>query len=125
MRMRRYLGAKVQVQVGISKLLLRLQLLRSHYCSRMEDFVLITALEGGECIEVDVEDDGTLTTSSIQSQFGRDAIGLRYKNPATGNWRGVKADGDHLFPPKGGWSSRTYLIQREKPSSGVGEEGEC
>ena len=34
---------------------------------RMEDFVIVTDFEGGENIEVDVEDDGTLTMTSIQS----------------------------------------------------------
>ena len=54
----------------------------SRYCSDlviMEDFVIITEFEGGENIEVDVEDDGRLTISSIQSQFGKDVTGLRYK----------------------------------------------
>ena len=108
--------------LGNSKLQL---LLRSHYCSdpvRMEVFVIVTNFEGGENIEVDVEDDGTLTMTSIQSHFGKDATGLKYKNPATGNWRRVRADGNYLFPPKGGWSMLTYLVQREKPSSGVVEE---
>jgi len=81
--MRRYQGAKVQVENSTLQLLLLLGnsklhlLLRSHYCSdpvRMEDFVIVTDFEGGENIEMDVGDDGTLTMTSIQSQFGKDAI---------------------------------------------------
>ena len=53
----------------------------------MEDFMIITDFKGGQNIEVDVEDDGMLTMTSIQSQFGKDANGLKCKNPATGNWR--------------------------------------
>ena len=67
----------------------------------MEDFMIITDFKGGQNIEVDVEDDGMLTMTSIQSQFGKDANGLKCKNPATGNWRQVRADRNYLFLPKG------------------------
>ena len=50
---------------------------------------------------------------------GCDAVGLRYKNDSTGNYRGVKisTEGD-LMEPQGGWGSRLYTVVTKDAGAG-------
>lgn len=74
------------------------------------DYILVKNREGGDLTEIDLDDDGNLAVESLQSQFGGSAIGLRFQNPATGNFRAVKVQCGVLFPPRGGWGSKTYFV---------------
>ena len=76
----------------------------------MEDFIIVSSVEGGDVTELDLEETGKLLLATLKSQFGPAVHGLRYKNPKTGNFRGVPVKEDKLLPPKGGWGDRLYLI---------------
>ena len=52
---------------------------------------MVSTEEGGEVTELDLEETGEILLSTLQSQFGPVAQGLRYRNPKTGNFRGISA----------------------------------
>ena len=73
----------------------------------MEDFICVT-IDGVEILELDCEDDGSYRLCALSSLTGCEALGLRYKNESTGNYRGVKAG--ELLQPREGWGSRVYTV---------------
>ncbi|KAF2346745.1 RNA recognition motif domain [Trinorchestia longiramus] len=68
----------------------------------MTSFIRVSEDEGGECIEIPVEDDGTLYLSTLVAQYPG-ACGLKYRNPDTRTLRGVKLIEDRLICPDEGW----------------------
>jgi len=82
------------------------------------DYILVTDRDGGELTEIDLDDDGSLAVETLQSQFGGAVIGLRFRNPATGNFRAVKVQNGILFPPRGGWGKkRSYFVTKSDAAS--------
>ena len=75
----------------------------------MAEYIMVT-LDGKEIVEVECEDDGSFLLDTISAVVGSIAGGLRHKNEATGNFRGVKVVDGKLIPPKGGWGSRIYYL---------------
>lgn len=57
--------------------------------------------------------DRRIPISTLQSQFGPDAVGLQYRNPTTNRWRAMTVEGDTLRPPSGGWTEeQVYVLKR-------------
>jgi hypothetical protein len=67
--------------------------------------------EGDEnvTVELPTESDGSLLLSVLQSQF-EGSTGLKYKNPESGAWRGVRICDGVLQAPTGGWGGTTYVV---------------
>ena len=76
----------------------------------MDDFIIVSTSEDGEVTELDLEDTGELSLSTPQSQFGLSAIGLKYRNPKTGNFHSVTVKEEKLIPPADGWTDRLYIV---------------
>jgi TAR DNA-binding protein 43 len=74
----------------------------------MNQYVLVADEENEEPIELPVEDDGTVLLTTLVAQFAG-ASGLRYRNPETNTWRGVRLAEGRLFPPEASWSNHTYF----------------
>jgi len=74
----------------------------------MSRFVLVTEEENDEAMELPIEDDGTLLMSTLVAQFPN-ACGLRFRNPESNAWRGIRVSDDRLFPPEDSWSNYTYF----------------
>ena len=81
------------------------------------DYILVTDREDGDSTEIDLEEDGNLAVESLQSQFGGAVIGLRFRNPASGKFRGVRMQNGILFPPRGGWGERSYFVTKSESAS--------
>ena len=81
------------------------------------DYILVTDREGADLTEIDLDDDGSLAVETLQSQFGGAVMGLRFRNPATGNFRAVKVRNGVLFPPRGGWGERNYFVTKSDAAS--------
>ena len=78
------------------------------------DYILVKNREGGDLTEIDLDDNGNLAVESLQSQFGGSAIGLRFQNPATGNFRAVKVQCGVLFP-HGVAGDRKHILSPQHP----------
>jgi hypothetical protein len=87
----------------------------------MDDFIIVSTSEDGEVTELDLEDTGELALSTLQSQFGPSIIGLKYRNPKTGNFRGVTVKEEKLIPPTGGWTDRLYVVTSRAVGIALGE----
>ncbi|XP_039439120.1 TAR DNA-binding protein 43-like isoform X1 [Culex pipiens pallens] len=72
--------------------------------------VLVVEEEGEEAVELPLEDDGTLSLSTLQAQF-YGACGLKYRNPENRAIRGVRLNDNklHPFAPEQGWGSHIYI----------------
>ena len=66
----------------------------------------------GNEVEIDVEDDGTISLDTLKTQFGPQVATLTYINESTGRERLVRVSGNSLCPPKDGWksNSRVYSL---------------
>jgi len=72
-------------------------------------YIATSQEEGGETIEVPTEEDGTVLLSTLSAQFPG-ACGLKFRNPETGAWRGVRLADERLFPPPDtGWSTSVFV----------------
>ena len=72
---------------------------------------------GGEAVEVELEEDLSITLATLTNEFGSGVAGLSYINPKTGLRRilRISTDGKRVNPPRHGWSSETtYTVTREK-----------
>merc|ERR1719427_293786 len=75
----------------------------------MTEWVAICSDENEEAVEVSTETDGTLLLSSVAAQFPG-TTGLKYRNPGTNTLRGVRLQGEVMFPPsEEGWGLYTYM----------------
>ena len=60
---------------------------------------------------------GSLLLTSVTAQFPG-ATGLKYRNPETNTLRGVRLQGETMFPPtEEGWGLYTYICVRVKSDS--------
>lgn len=73
--------------------------------------------ENDEPVEIPTESDGSLLITSVTAQFPG-ATGLKYRNPETNTLRGVRLQGEAMFPPtEEGWGLYTYICVRVKNES--------
>ncbi|VDN03122.1 unnamed protein product [Thelazia callipaeda] len=76
------------------------------------DHVCVCATEDENCIplELPLASDGTLPCSTLSHSFPK-AVGLKYKNPATGLFRSLPVDEEKrcVSAPKGGWKVHRYV----------------
>jgi len=83
----------------------------------MSEWVNISVDESEEPVEVPTEADGTICLASILAQFPN-TIGLKYRNPSTSKWRGIRIQDNQLYPPSDeGWEHHTYICVRNKAES--------
>ncbi len=61
-------------------------------------YIAVAEDEGEEPIELPSEDDGTLLLTTLAAQFPG-ACGLKFRNPETRAWRGVRLAEGRLYPP--------------------------
>merc|ERR1719210_2062640 len=74
-------------------------------------YIQVCEDEGDEPIELPPEEDGTLLLTTLTGQFPG-ACGLKFRNPETRGWRGVRLTDGRLFPPGGndtGWGTNVYV----------------
>ncbi|PFX26250.1 TAR DNA-binding protein 43-like [Stylophora pistillata] len=83
----------------------------------MAQYVRVTEDESLPAIEVPTEADGTILLSTLQAQFPG-ACGLRYKNPETDSWRGIRLLENMLCPPaEEGWGGHLYVVVQKNDST--------
>ncbi|KAK3086061.1 hypothetical protein FSP39_012872 [Pinctada imbricata] len=75
----------------------------------MTQYIQVAEIEHDEPVEIPSEDDGSLLVSTLAAQFPG-ACGLKYRNPDTGNFRGVRLSEGLLYPPDGVWGSHVYVV---------------
>ncbi|XP_022344193.1 TAR DNA-binding protein 43-like isoform X1 [Crassostrea virginica] len=75
----------------------------------MAQYIQVCDEEGEEPIEIPSEDDGSLLLSTLAAQFPG-ACGMKYRNPSTGNFRGIRLSEGMLHPPDGVWGNFTYIV---------------
>jgi hypothetical protein len=75
----------------------------------MTQYIQVAEDEGEEPIEIPSEEDGTLLLSTLSAQFPG-ACGMKYRNPTTGNFRGIRLTDGTLFPPDGNWGTNVYVV---------------
>jgi len=81
----------------------------------MSEWVAVCADENEEPVEIPTESDGSLLLTSVTAQFPG-ATGLKYRNPETNTLRGVRLQGETMFPPtEEGWGLYTYICVRLPP----------
>ena len=72
-------------------------------------YITVAEEEGEEPIELPSEDDATLLLTTLAAQFPG-ACGLKFRNPETRAWRGVRLNEGRLYPPSDtGWGSQIYV----------------
>ncbi len=69
-------------------------------------WVAVAEAEGEDPVEISTEPDGTLLLTSVTAQFPG-STGLRFRNPDTGGFRGVRCHEGVLHPPseEDGWGA--------------------
>ena len=92
-----------------SQLILSIERLLSEE-PKMAQYVRVTEDESLPAIELPTEADGAILLSTLQAQFPG-ACGLRYKNPETDSWRGIRLLDNMLCPPADeGWGCHLYVV---------------
>ncbi|XP_071098628.1 TAR DNA-binding protein 43-like isoform X1 [Haliotis cracherodii] len=89
----------------------------------MSQYIQVTEEENEEPIEIPSEDDGTLLLTTLSAQFPG-ACGMKYRNPETGAYRGIRLVDGRLHPPDGLWESHVYVSVFPKENKRKGEEGQ-
>ena len=75
----------------------------------MSSYIQVAEEEGEEPIEIPSEEDGPLLLSTLAAQFPG-ACGMKYRNPITGNFRGIRlSTDDKLHAPDGSWGQYVYI----------------
>ena len=75
----------------------------------MNQYIQVAEEETDEPIELPVEDDGTVLLSTLLAQFPG-ACGMKYRNPETGGFRGLRLVENRIHPPPDGiWGSHVYV----------------
>ena len=74
----------------------------------MEGFILCK-LASGNLMEVDIDEDGSVSLGTLKSQFGPQVATLTYTNELTGRERLVRVSGNSLLEPKDGWKTTTRV----------------
>ena len=75
----------------------------------MSGYVQIAEDENEESIELPYEEDHSLLLSTLVAQFPG-ACGLKYRNPDTGGFRGLRLVDGKISPPEGDWSTFVYIV---------------
>lgn len=75
----------------------------------MSQYLQVADDENDEPIELPSEDDNTLLLSTLAAQYPG-ACGLKYRNPETGSFRGIRLLDGRLFPPDGDWCNHIYIV---------------
>ena len=60
-------------------------------------------------MEVDIDEDGSVSLDTLKSQFGPQVATLTYMNEVTGRERLVRVSGNSLLEPKDGWKTTTRV----------------
>ena len=83
------------------------------------NFICVAEEEGEEPIELPTEEsDNSLLISTLAAQFPG-ACGLKYRNPESRAWRGVRLSDGRLFPPSDtGWGAHVYVSVMPKGNLG-------
>jgi len=77
-------------------------------------YVGVSEEEAGEPVEIPIEDDGTVLLTTLSAQFPG-ACGLKFRNPETRSWRGLRLADGRFFPPADtGWGSLTFVTVMPK-----------
>lgn len=84
----------------------------------MTQYLQVSEDENDEPIEIPSEEDGTLLLSTLSAQFPG-ACGLKYRNPSSGNFRGVRLHEGLLYPPDKCWDSHVYIVVFPKGNSTI------
>jgi len=72
-------------------------------------YISVAEEEGGEPIELPTEEDGTVLLTTLSAQFPG-ACGLKFRNPETRAWRGVRLADGRLWPPSDtGWNNNIFV----------------
>jgi len=73
------------------------------------NYVSVTEEEGGEAVEIPVEEDGTVLLTTLTAQFPG-ACGIKFRNPETRAWRGLRLADGRFFPPADtGWGNLIFV----------------
>ncbi|XP_069113834.1 TAR DNA-binding protein 43-like isoform X2 [Argopecten irradians] len=88
--------------------------------SSLSGYISVSENETDEAVEIPSEDDGTLLLSTLAAQFPG-ACGLKFRNPATGNFRGVRLIDGKLHPPDSAWGNDTYIVVFPRQNSSQSE----
>ena len=75
----------------------------------MAQYIQVSEDEQDEPIEIPSEEDSTLLLTTLSAQFPG-ACGLKYRNPTTGNFRGVRLHEGLLYPPDNIWGDHVYIV---------------
>lgn len=79
-------------------------------------YILVQESERDDPMELPCEPDGSLLLSTLIAQFP-EATGLKYKNPETGAFRGIRLNDGHLYPPtSSGWGNEKFIVVFPKAS---------
>ncbi|XP_033754226.1 TAR DNA-binding protein 43-like [Pecten maximus] len=84
-------------------------------------YIQVAEEEGEEPIEIPSEDDGTLLLSTLAAQFPG-ACGMKYRNPVSGNFRGIRLSDGKLHPPDGAWGHYVFVVVFPKDNKRKGDE---
>ncbi len=87
-------------------------------------FVKVAEEEGDEPIELPCEEDGTLLLTTLTGQFPG-ACGLKYRNPESLAWRGVRLTDARLYCPHelaGAWGTQVYVTVMPKADKRKSDE---
>lgn len=77
---------------------------------------MVQESERDDPMELPCEPDGSLLLSTLIAQFP-EATGLKYKNPDTGAFRGIRLNDGHLYPPtNSGWGNENFIVVFPKAS---------
>lgn len=88
----------------------------------MSTYITVAEEENDEPIELPPEEDSTLLLTTLSAQFPG-ACGLKYRNPDTRAWRGVRLSDGRLFPPADtGWGSHVYVCVLPKADKRKSDE---
>ena len=75
----------------------------------MTQYIQVTDDENEEPIELPSEEDNTLLLSTLTGQFPN-ACGLKYRNPQSGNFRGIRLNEGRLHPPDSFWNNTVFQV---------------
>lgn len=87
----------------------------------MTQYIQVAEEEDEEAIEIPSEEDGTLLLTTLAAQFPC-ACGLKYRNPQTGNYRGIRLTEGRLHPPESYWANKTFIVVFPKDNKRKGDE---
>ncbi|XP_013084841.1 TAR DNA-binding protein 43-like isoform X4 [Biomphalaria glabrata] len=88
----------------------------------MAQYIQVVEDESDEPVEIPSEPDGTLLLTTLSAQFPG-ACGLKYRNPDSGAFRGIRLADGILHPPDGIWGNFQYLAVFPKENKRKGEDG--